>query len=268
MLLVLSLPAQAEPMETWRFTHSMPLGGSGPDPADLVGKSLRFTAGEVSGPAPLSCAPARIERLEVPAEGLFEGGLEAPADLNARALGLGRFPAALRRAVCPNSSFDYVNADDETLLVVLDGRVWSLSNTAGTRADSDAPEATVQALLEAHFAGDRGFAPAALDSKQRWLSVRLRAAIKTYFARARPQGEVPPIDGDAFTDTQEGPTRFAVGSAETTGDSARLPVRFADGWSEKRLRYLLVREPDGWRLDDIAFDETSPRTLRMILDSD
>lgn len=272
LLLVFSACVQAQPVDTWRFTHAMSMSGPWPpvaDPAGLQGRSLQFKAGQLLGAAPFACEPAQLEILDtVPAKGLFEGVLAAPADSTARNLGLQAPPYTLRRVTCPNAGFDFVQADAETLLVALDARVWTLSNAPGTRASADSPEFAVQALLESHFGSDRGFLPASLAPKSVWLSTAMNAAIRTYFSRPRPQDEVPPINGDAFTDSQEGPTRFAVGSAQVQMGRAQLWVRFADGWTGKRLKYQLVRENAGWRVDDIGGEKQGERSLRQILETD
>ena len=272
LLMIFSACAQAQPVETWRFTHAMTMTGPWPpatDPTGLQGRNLQFKPGQLLGADPFACEPAQLEILDkVPAEGLFEGSLAAPADKTARNLGLKVSPYTLRRVTCPNAGFDFVQADAETLLVVLDQRIWTLSNAPGTHASANSPEFVVQALLEAHFGGDRGFLPDLLAPKKRWLSTAMNAAIKTYFARPRPQDEVPPINGDAFTDSQEGPTRFAVGAAQVKKDRAELWVRFADGWTEKRLKYVLVREKAGWRVDDIGSEKQDERSLRQILEND
>ena len=275
VLLILSFSAcaQEQPNENWRFTHAMSMTGPwplpAPDPTKLQGRGLQFEAEHLRGAEPFACGPARMEVLEdVPAEGLFEGTLDAPAHDTARQLGLKAPPYTLRRVTCPNAGFDFVQVDAETLLVALDERVWTLSNAAGTRASAGSPEFVVQALLEAHFAGDRGFVPALLAPKARWLSTSMNKAIETYFARPGPKDEVPPINGDAFTDSQEGPTRFAVDAAQAKKNHAELWVRFADGWSQKRLKYMLVREKAGWRVDDIRSEVPSERSLRQILEND
>lgn len=264
--------ASAAGSEIWRFTHSMGWNGMEAQPAadtsGLRGRTLGFSDKALSGAAPFACAPARTETYDAPAEGLFEGGLPAPADAGARAVGVRKLPVAIRRITCPNAGFDFVQVDAQTRLVALDNRIWSLSNTPGTRAAPDAPEGVVQVLLESHFAGPLAFTPAAMAPKRRWLSTAFLAAMHTYFARSRPQDEVPPIDGDALTNRQEAPTRFAVGAATVQGKTAQVPVRFADGWAEHSLRYTLVREKDGWKLDDVWTDDPQDRGLRIILEKD
>lgn len=272
----------APPSGAWRFTHSMAVSGPEPQPRTntpaLRGRSLHFATGRMSGPPPFgersACGQgAKHETLrQVPVQGLFEGLFQdqppTQATASAQRLGIPRLPAVVQRVTCANAGFDFVQVDAQTLLTALDGRIWSLSQTPGTQAAAGTPEATVQALLEAHFSSDRGFLQPLLAPKLRWLSTPMRQAIQTYFARPRPRDEVPPIDGDAFTDAQEAPTRFAVEAAQVRGTQARLTVRFADGFGEKRLQYRLVREASGWRVDDILSGDNDPRSLRTVLEKE
>lgn len=272
LVCTISIAHATEKKTTWRFTHSMAFTGPEPQPppdkTGLSGSSATIGDHRFDAPHPFTCEDAKWEVLRAPAEGLFEGALPAPMDKSAQALGIGRLPATIRRVSCANAGFDFIEADDQTLLTALDYRIWSLSNTPGTRAAAEAPEGVVQALLEAHFAADRGFLQPLLANKTRWLSTGLLKAIATYFGRTRPQDEVPPIDGDAFTDSQEPPTRFAVGKARVEKGKADVVVRFADAFSSKRLTYRLVKEDKAWKVDDIRPEAADSRGLRDILEHD
>lgn len=238
--------------------------GRVPEPvAALLGERVRIGPEALEGPAPLACAPAAVTALESPPEGLFEGALPAPAADAARELGFTPGPVAGLRVTCPNAGFDFHEADDETLLVGLDGAVLTLSSAPGALAEADTPEGIVQRLLETHYAGDMAFTTETVDLKAGYLSDAFLAAARAWFAADRPDDEVPLVNGDPFTDSQEYPTRFAVGAAATQDATARVPVRFADGWSEKRATYVLVRAGAGWRVDDIAVEgfETLRETL-------
>ena len=73
--------------------------------------------------------------------------------------------------------------------------------SAGAFAPDSAPAGIVQRLLESHFAGDMGFDATTAASKRAWLTDALRTRIARYFAKSRPSDDVPPIDGDPFTDS-------------------------------------------------------------------
>ena len=243
---------------SWRFTHALPAPWDPENPLgpDLRGEVIKISESAFQGPAYLHCEPAEFTRLSMPAEGLFEGGLPAPAQTTAQNLGIAHFPVATTRVTCANGSFDLHQVDSQTMLIGLDNRVWTLVHSAGTdsvTSTDDNAAGIVQLLLETHFSGEMGFIPEALDTKSTFLSTGLRHAITAYFAVPRPADEVPPINGDPFTDSQEYPTRFLVSRA--TGDDTRasVEVTFASGWSNYPLIYRLVREANGWKLDDIVY---------------
>ncbi len=218
----------------------------------MVGARFALREGRASGPGPLSCGQARVQAIVSPPEGLFQGGLPVPAR-DAAALGLAAVEVPGFRLECDSGSFDFHQADADTVLLALDNRILSFSRAPGALAPQDAPEARVQALLEQHFAGDMGFLADGAAAKAAWLTSELQARIDAYFARGWPDDEVPPINGDPFTDSQEYPTRFAVQAARIEGDVAEVPVRFADAYAGRELLYRLRREAGGWRIDDIDY---------------
>lgn len=258
-------PATAGITGTWRFTHALPapwgkaLAGS----PDLAGKTLTVTAKSIDGPRPFACKGVHAETVEYPAPALFQGVLPEPAERAAQTLGLNRFPVPSTSLRCSTGIFEFHRADRDTLLVGLDNRVWTLSRAPGATAPDTAPESVVERLLEAHFGGDMGFSPQSAERKKPYLSAGLRKAVADYFGHPEKPGEVPAIDGDPFTDSQEYPTRFAVGRADVEGNYAQVEVTFADAWRSGTLRYRLNREARGWRLDDVVYPDG--RTLRGLL---
>jgi hypothetical protein len=240
---------------TWRFTQATtaPWSAPQPDGIELIGKTLNLTANGMQGPDPLNCRRAQLEASRAPAEGLFQGNLPAPADKAARGLGLGVLPVAGLRVTCGQGLFDFHQADAETLLLGLDNQIWTLSRAPGALAEADSPPGQVQHLLETHFAGRMAFEPDSAAAKTRFQSERLNQLVANYLARPRPDDEAPPINGDPYTDSQEYPTRFAVGATRIEQNRARVPVRFADAWSERTITFELVREAGSWRVDDLDY---------------
>lgn len=260
--LILALLTAAEPAlaadaltGSWRFTHAAaaPWGAPLAGGATLAGQTLILAPKRMQGPAPLDCGPARLEASAYPAEGLFQGNLPAPAKKQAQALGLGRFPVSGLRVTCGAGIFEFHRADADTLLLGLDNRVWTLSRAPGALAAADSPAGRVERLLETHFAGDMGFDAKSAAAKAAFQSQRLNQLVAAYLARPRPQDEVPPINGDPYTDSQEYPTRFAVGAARLQRDRAQVPVRFADALSRRSLTFELVRTGGVWQVDDIDY---------------
>jgi hypothetical protein len=253
----------------WRITHSVPAPWAAVVDASVAavpnhaGQTLVLDETALRGPGPLDCAPARVELLRVSAEGLFEGNLPAPAEEAARALGIAAFPVDQVRVTCANAAFDFHHVDSQTLLLGLDNRVWTLSCAPGALAAPDAPSGVVQRLLELHYGGAMGFTPATVDAKRRFLTQALVRDTADYFDRPVPPDDVPVLNGDPFTDSQEYPTRFAVSDADVEAGSARVPVRFADAWREYVLEFHLVRGVDGWQVDDVL--DREHRSLRAVL---
>lgn len=247
----------AAPEGNWRVARGVVgpwvNGGRTADARAWLGQTVRFEAQRVRGPGVLACGNARYEATRVPPEGLFQGVLPAPTQDAARALGLKAGAVDGVRLACDTGVFELHRADPDTLLLAVDNVVWTLVRDTGRLAAADAPEGAVQALLEMHFAGDMGFDARTLAPKQRYLSARLQQLARGYLARAQPADEVPNINGDPFTDSQEYPTRFAVGRAQGSGEQALVPVRLADGYSQRTLTYRMVREGGAWRLDDVRY---------------
>ncbi len=239
---------------TWRFTHALPAPWDAPvsGDANLQGQHLRLADGVMQGPAPLDCGtPARLAPTSLPAEGLFQGNLPAPAQETAQALGLKVFPVRGLSVTCDKGLFEFHQADEDTLLLGLDNRVWTLSRASGTRAPADSPAGRVQALLEQHLAGPKVMDDASASAKAPLQSRRLNQLVQAYLARPRSPDQVPPIDGDPYTDSQEHPTRFAVGTARIRHGRAWVPVVLADAWSRRVITYELVRESGIWQVDDL-----------------
>jgi hypothetical protein len=223
----------------------------------LVGERMQFGPARVDGPGVLGCTGARYTATQLPAEGLFQGTLPAPAALAAEWLGFASRPVEGFSLACSTGLFEFHSVGPDALLFALDNVIWTLDRSAGALAAEGSPEAFVQALLEAHFASPMGFEPDAVALKRTRLSGALARRIDAYFARPRPADEVPPIDGDPFTDAQEYPTRFAVRTAQQTPRGQEVPVDFADAHGSRRVDFLLVHESGGWRLDDLRYSHGS-----------
>lgn len=225
-----------------------------------VGARLRLRADGIDGPAPLTCTRGRSEALMTPPEGLFQGQLDAP-QTQALALGLAAGARPGLRIDCSSGSWDFHAADPETLLFALDLRIYSLSRAPGALAPAGSPAAAVQTLLEQHFAGTRAFSREAWAPLREGLCGGLLAAVEAYFETSWPEDEVPPVNGDPLSDSQEPPARFAVGEAQLVGARAEVPVRFADAHREHSATFLLQREQGAWKVCDLRYADGSQLSL-------
>lgn len=257
--------AQNSPFGTWRIERGVvaPWVGAAttaPDTRAWLGRTVRIEANRVVGPGVLACGRARFEQAPVPAKGMFQGNLPAPAAASAEALGVARFPVPGVHLNCDTGLFDFHRVDNSTMLIAVDNVIWTMSRAPGALAVPSAANGVVQAFLEHHFAGDMGFDRATVAAKEKWLADTLRLAIAAYFRRPRPTDEVPPIDGDPFTDSQEYPTRFAVGSADLRAGAANVSVKFADAFRETTMVYVLRRQGAEWRIADVRSADGTPLT--------
>ena len=251
----------SEYLGVWRVERGIPAPWvrKGVDRADVnawLGRSVRFTASRVVGPGVLSCGRAHYESISQPADGLFQGGLPAPAEASVKSLGVPRFPVPGFRLDCDAGSFDFHRVDATTMLVAVDHVIWTLSRAPGALASAASPGGVVQRFMEQHFAGDMEFTPQAVTPKRSSFTSSLAAAIARYFARPSSPDVVPPINGDPFTDTQDYPTRFTVsaGTRQPDGGSV-VRVRLADAFSERTVRYHLRPSGATWRIDDVRYDD-------------
>lgn len=251
-------PATSSVLGTWRVVRGVPLsndaGPPAPPRAMTVGSAIRFEPTRVAGPGVLACDQAAYAPTSMDAEGLFQGTLSAPAKASAARLGVVTFPVPGVSLTCSTGLFELHRVDANTLLVALDNVVWTLDRSAGALASADTPAGTVQHLLESHMAGDMGFDTASIARKRRWLTGSFATRIHGYLARPISADEVPDINGDPFTDSQEYPTRFSVRVGSRANDVAVVPVRFTDGYAARLVSYVLRREDGAWRVDDIRYE--------------
>ena len=243
----------------WRVTHGVvaPWTDEAPIDKGWIGSRAVFAVSSVQAKAPLGCNKAQYEATSNPPEGLFMGGLEEAGDAATAAANLGFKPGEVAGVSlsCSSGLWEFHLADADTMLFALDNVIWTMSRAYGARAASSAPEGVVEALLERHFNGDMGFEEAAAANKKPYLTRSLSGAINAYFKRDFPADEVPPIDGDPYTDSQDYPARFAVGKGAITGGRADVPVDVSDAYSKRRLVFRMARESGRWRLDDIGYDD-------------
>jgi hypothetical protein len=225
----------------------------------LAGQRVQFSATRGAAPDPLACGKPRYEYLLSPAEGLFQGLLPAPAEQGARSLGMTHLPLLTLRVTCDGGVFDYHLISPDKALLGLDNIVWPLDRRGGKAR----PEQVALALFQSHLTHDMAFTPATVARKHGYLTKGLQAVIAAYFRRPVAQDEVPPINGDPFTNTQEYPNRFVPGRALIEGRRAVMPVRFGDDAAFQVVEVLLHQLGRQWRVDDLRYEAGG--TLRSLL---
>lgn len=226
-----------------------------PDTSSWLGKTIQFETNRVVGPDVLTCGTARYEATSVPAEGMFQGTLTKSAKAEAMRVGVSKFPIAGTSLTCSTGLFEFHFPDSTTALLAMSNAIWTLDRSPGSRASATAAEGVVQRFLEAHFANDMGFAKTAMQRKAGFITAGLNVLTTRYFAVPGNPNEAPDINGDPFTNSQEYPTRFAVGAAATTASTSTVRVRFSDAMRVQIVTYQLRRENNVWRIDDVRYED-------------
>ncbi|MGV8832034.1 MAG: DUF3828 domain-containing protein [Devosia sp.] len=115
------------------------------------------------------------------------------------------------------------------------------------------PYETPEALLEAFYQPymDGNFAED--DSVFRSQALQ---ALYDHDAEITPEGEIGAIDFDPFINGQDySVSNLVIGAAGIAGDYASVTVTFDNFDQPQVLDYDLVREGDGWKIDDVASAE-------------
>ena len=109
----------------------------------------------------------------------------------------------------------------------------------------DTPEALVEALYAPYLSGQVPQDQAVLRS----------LALQSHYdadAARTPEGEMGALDFDPLVDGQDFDLgNFLVTATEVADLQATVEVSFSNLGAEKQLRLFLVREVDGWKLDDV-----------------
>ncbi|MGA2382487.1 MAG: DUF3828 domain-containing protein [Gemmatimonadales bacterium] len=116
------------------------------------------------------------------------------------------------------------------------------------------PADVVRTFYRFHFAHDMAFTRSAVRRREGWLSSDLLALCRAYFAASSPTDEVPEIDGDPFTDSQEYPASFRVGAARVAGDTAQVPVTFSWKAGDRRVVTVVLVARRDWKIADVRYE--------------
>ena len=147
--------------------------------------------------------------------------------------------------------------------------------TVAAKAPTVSPPAEAASLVEgfyeSHLRGDMGFSVESVKAKERWFTPALYSLLRDELRKPPSPDEVPNVDGDPFTDSQEYPDKFEVGKTTMIGLKAQVPVTFhfkEKGSKSWKLQVVLTQNGGGWQIDDFLYDRAkgeTPKTLRALL---
>jgi hypothetical protein len=140
---------------------------------------------------------------------------------------------------------------------------------AQTKVQQASPPAQrVRAFLRFHLAHDTGFTTRNLEARKAWLAPTLYRSLQYELKRqtafqAKNPDEVPFINGDVFTSSQEKPTGYRL--LENRGQDVQVEYRF--GPSARLVRYRMRLLPGKtqkqWVIEDVISDgESLMKTLQ------
>lgn len=121
----------------------------------------------------------------------------------------------------------------------------------------------MRAFYTFHFAHDMAFTEASVQAKAAWLAPELLELCRAYFKKPQSPDDVPDINGDPFTDSQEYPTSFRVGRSIVSGKTAKVPVVLSWPGQKRTVSVQVIQGPGGWRIGDIVYPESG--SLRDLL---
>ena len=151
------------------------------------------------------------------------------------------------------------------LAAVLVGGVASADTGDAQKPARITPDNVVRRFYARHFSHNMAFTKASVDAKAAWLTPDLLALCRAYLAKPQSPDEVPDINGDPFTDSQEYPKSFRVRPPVVSGSTAKVPVVFAWPTRSRTVTVELVEQDGTWRINDIAYGDSG--TLRQLLAS-
>ena len=95
-------------------------------------------------------------------------------------------------------------------------------------------------------------------------------ALNALFAKDKaetPEGDMGRLDFDPYVDGQDYElTKFKIGKPAITGDTATVEVTFRNMGLPEDLTFSLVKESDGWKVDDVvSHAKDSEYSLKTIM---
>lgn len=134
--------------------------------------------------------------------------------------------------------------------------------------DRSSAASAVRSFYAFHLAHKKDFTPANVRIRRPWLTPEFYGLFlgelkrQAEYSKAHPD-EAPDFEGDPFTDSQDYPDSFRVGTVVTNGARAKATITF--DWSAKTSRGLdsrnitveLIRLEAGWLINDIVTSDGS-----------
>ena len=132
--------------------------------------------------------------------------------------------------------------------------------------------ATVKAFYAFHFTHNFDFSERAIKLRHRWLDENLYSLLLAEWKKSNSanQDEVPDLDGDPFTNSQDPPATFRLGESKQDEKNASVIVFFI--WKEKgkvieerQVEVKLTKSASGWKIANIISGQEEDDDLLRLL---
>jgi hypothetical protein len=130
---------------------------------------------------------------------------------------------------------------------------------------TETPHRAVTHFYAQHFSRGMAFTEASLEAQATLLTPDLLALCRAYLKKPQSPDEVPEIDGDPFTDSQEYPKSFRVEPSVVSGKTAKVPVIFSWPNHRRTVRVELIEQGGRWLINDILYGDSG--SFRRLLSS-
>ena len=134
---------------------------------------------------------------------------------------------------------------------------------------SDA-QATVKAFYAFHIKNKCDYSVGGLKLRHRWLDENLYRLLLAELKKPVKPDEVPDLDGDPFTNSQDTPKSFHVGETKQGDKNASVEVLFY--WKEKdkvvdqrKIEVKLTKSANAWKIANIISGSTDDDDLVRFL---
>ncbi|HKP85625.1 MAG TPA: hypothetical protein VJZ26_06000 [Blastocatellia bacterium] len=142
----------------------------------------------------------------------------------------------------------------------------------GQKPASSSPDAaaTVKAFYTFHFQHKCDFSLPGLKLRHRWLDDALYKLMMAELKKPVKQDEVPDLDGDPFTNSQDPPNSFRVGETKQDDNNASVVVFFL--WKDKnkvvdqrRVEVKLTKLANAWKISNVISGKEEDDDLLRLL---
>ena len=136
--------------------------------------------------------------------------------------------------------------------------IFSMSHVdckAQSKSDKSCPaNYSTKKFYEEHLKGTGDYTEATVRKHLKWLSQKLLDLLIQERQKSSKRRDVPYINGDPFTDSQELPTDFQLITLSCSEKNARIKVKFSyDGAFSEWIIAQLIRQNQEWKIDNIYY---------------